>query len=102
LHWPPLSKIKDEPAVAKLRWPLPKIKDTRCAVVAKLRWPSPKIKDARCAGRRQVALAVAKDKRQHEVKDKTLRVALVSPSSVLLGVNQLRGPSPSCAGRRQR
>jgi len=28
-----------------------------------LRWPSPKIKDTRCAGRRQGALAVTKDKR---------------------------------------
>jgi len=50
-------------AVAKLRWLSPKINIMRCAAVAKLRWPWPKIKDARCAGRRQVALAVAKDKR---------------------------------------
>jgi len=56
------AKIKDAPAFAKLRWPSPKIRDTRCAAVAKLRWPSPKIKDTRCTGRRQVALAVAKIK----------------------------------------
>jgi len=63
LHWPPLSKIKDELAVANLRWLSPKIKDTRYTAVAKLRWPSLKIKDTRCVGSHQVALTVTKDKR---------------------------------------
>ena len=67
-----------------------------------MRWPSPKIKDTRGAGRRQVALAVAKDRDNTESKTEKLCVPLVSPSSVLPGVNELRGPSPGCAGGRQR
>ena len=94
--------------------------------VTRLRWQSPKIKDRRCAGRRQrlkiriypvcyhlgltfsafTLTATTADIRctfhWHKVKDKKLRVTLVSPSFVLPGVNKLRGPSPSCAGGRQR
>jgi hypothetical protein len=33
-----------------------------------LRWPSPKITDTRCAGRRSVALAVAKDKKRYALR----------------------------------
>jgi len=57
------KKIRVAQAVAKLRWPSPKIRDMRSTTIAKLRWLSPKKKDTHCAGCRQVALNIAKDKR---------------------------------------
>ena len=89
---------------------------THCAGCCQVRWPSPKIKDtlSRSRSRRPSpgALAVAKDKRyalsgpspgcagrrqrprQHEVKDRKMRVPLVSLVQYYLELT-------NCAGRRQ-
>ena len=97
---------------------------TNCAGPRQVRWLLSKIKDTRSRSRSQRpspgALAVPKDKRyalsglspgctgrhqrqrQHEVKDRKMRVPRVSPSPVLPGVNKLRGLSTGCAGCLQR
>jgi len=84
LRAPLVSPSSVLPGVNKLRGLSPGVLDVAKDKRYALSGPSPG-----CAGRRQ-------RQRQHEVKDRMLRVPLVSPSSVLPGVNKLRGLSPSC------
>jgi len=101
-----LSKIKNALVIAKLRWPLSKIKDTRYAAVAKLRWPLPKIEDTPLPSSLSPGFNISVFALATAATCPVLYLPGVTISAFALAVAKLRWPSSKikdtrCAGRSQ-